>query len=224
MADELQDLSEDLETANAERDEAAKELESKEARAAVALGAHLESPSDATLRARKEAEAAVEDAKRNLEARDARVAKREAALNAATRDADRAELERLQVELRDRPVTYTDALARLAELDRTLEEIIKPLEALNEQHIETWRRAESIAHKLRDFAFAQRCPRPRNNEVLILARVVIGQIRQDEARRLSAHEYLEPFVKPRFNEDAAMQAYTHAAGMLRRAKERETTT
>jgi len=220
MDDSLQDLKEALATAQAELEEARARAEDAASALQTASDAYDLAPIDARYAALEAAKKTSERAARDVEARERRAREREMALNAATREEDRAELERLQVQLRDRARGYAPILAQLAELDRMLEEtIVKPLEALNAEHVRTWERAQDLARRLGDFAFTSRCPRPKNNEVLVLSRVAVAQAREAEGRRLSlAHKFIDPLTRPAWN-DTATVTYEGAVRLLQTAKE-----
>lgn len=220
MNDDLQDLRETLTTAKTELADAQKRAEAAEFAVTVADGKLTDEPSDANAAKLKEARDEHERARDIVKARERRVAEREEALNAATRDADRAELERLQIALRDRAKAYAPIFQLLAEIERSLEaDVVRPLEKLNQEHVRQWEMASNIARRLGDYSFAVRCQRPKNDEARTLARVIIAQAHDAEGRpRSVTHTWLDPFQRPAWNDDKLKIVWDWATGQLAAVK------
>lgn len=189
------------------------DLETAETAAGAAVVTYDETPIDANYHALERARAHVTRCETDL----ARCVKAEglaeAELRGATRDADREELERLQLALSRHD--YAPELGRLASLDRMIhEEILTALHAKQQTRRATWQKAAAIARRLGNVAFPLQVPQPKENEAIVFARLTIASARAAEGRRDSEVTVaLTPWEQPQWN-DPSKQTYDRASFML----------
>jgi hypothetical protein len=119
-------------------------------------------------------------------------------LKCAEKARDSTELEEKLFALRDRVLAYMPHLIEMVRLRHSLMGHRDALAKLNDEYITTWERSNELAVSVGSLGHEIRCPRPRDNETLLLARVLMGQeFGLDDAQR-----YLEPFEEPRWNDSA----------------------